>query len=232
MTRAAHRPPHIDSANSCARQRRSAASACLQAGGAQASKWRDDGDELNLAGVLNALDGVVDCPGRMLVVTSNHPEALDPALLRPGRINKRLFLGPMAPAAATAMAVHHFPDASAAELRAFRAALASAAATRLVPAHLEALCVEHDTLAGLAARLQASLDELEAGFAQFALPGTPRSAPSGAAEGRRRRAPPPSEPSAVEHAQPSAPSSQTSASGFADLGECVCADLGERLREY
>ena len=50
-------------------------------------------DKLNLAGLLNVLDGVVDTPGRILVMTTNHPEKLDPALIRPGRINKRLHLG-------------------------------------------------------------------------------------------------------------------------------------------
>ncbi len=47
-------------------------------------------DELNLAGLLNVLDGVVDAPGRLVVMTTNHPEKLDPALIRPGRINKKV----------------------------------------------------------------------------------------------------------------------------------------------
>jgi chaperone BCS1 len=47
-------------------------------------------DELNLSGLLNVLDGVVDTPGRMLVMTTNHPDVLDPALLRPGRIDKKM----------------------------------------------------------------------------------------------------------------------------------------------
>lgn len=48
----------------------------------------DGSDELNLAGLLNVLDGVVDTPGRLLVMSTNHPEVLDPALIRPGRINR------------------------------------------------------------------------------------------------------------------------------------------------
>ena len=39
-------------------------------------------DKLNLSGMLNVLDGVVDCPNRIVVMTSNHPEKLDPALIR------------------------------------------------------------------------------------------------------------------------------------------------------
>jgi chaperone BCS1 len=41
------------------------------------------------------LDGVVDCPNRILVMTTNHPEKLDPALIRPGRIDKIIYLGYM-----------------------------------------------------------------------------------------------------------------------------------------
>lgn len=37
--------------------------------------------------LLNVLDGVLETPGRILIMTSNHPERLDPALLRPGRID-------------------------------------------------------------------------------------------------------------------------------------------------
>jgi hypothetical protein len=41
-------------------------------------------DALNLSGLLNCLDGVVDSPGRLVILTSNHPEVLDPALVRGG----------------------------------------------------------------------------------------------------------------------------------------------------
>ncbi|CAK9036331.1 unnamed protein product [Durusdinium trenchii] len=50
-------------------------------------------DKLNLSGLLNILDGVVDTPGRVVVMTTNHPEKLDPALIRRGRINKKIHLG-------------------------------------------------------------------------------------------------------------------------------------------
>jgi len=52
-------------------------------------------DKLNLSGILNVLDGVVDTPGRIVIMTTNHPEVLDPALIRPGRIDKKLLLGHM-----------------------------------------------------------------------------------------------------------------------------------------
>ena len=34
----------------------------------------------------------MDCPNRIVVMTSNHPDKLDPALIRPGRVNLKLLL--------------------------------------------------------------------------------------------------------------------------------------------
>ncbi len=44
-------------------------------------------DELDLATLLNALDGVRETPGRILILSTNYPERLDEALLRPGRFD-------------------------------------------------------------------------------------------------------------------------------------------------
>jgi hypothetical protein len=46
-----------------------------------------DNEKLTLSTVLNILDGVLEQPGRIIIMTSNHPEKLDRALLRPGRID-------------------------------------------------------------------------------------------------------------------------------------------------
>ena len=59
------------------------------------AKPKTSGDKLNLSGLLNILDGVIDCPGRIIIMTTNHPEKLDPALIRPGRVNKKLHLNYM-----------------------------------------------------------------------------------------------------------------------------------------
>ena len=40
---------------------------------------------VTLSGLLNAIDGVASHEGHILIMTSNHPERLDPALKRPGR---------------------------------------------------------------------------------------------------------------------------------------------------
>jgi chaperone BCS1 len=47
---------------------------------------------VSFSGLLNALDGVRSQEGRVLVMTTNHPEKLDPALLRPGRADVKVKL--------------------------------------------------------------------------------------------------------------------------------------------
>lgn len=42
---------------------------------------------LTLGGLLNALDGAAASEGRLVFMTTNHAERLDPALLRPGRVD-------------------------------------------------------------------------------------------------------------------------------------------------
>ena len=49
---------------------------------------------LTLPGLLNALDGVGAVDGRLLFMTCHRAESLEPALVRPGRIDRRLRFGP------------------------------------------------------------------------------------------------------------------------------------------
>jgi chaperone BCS1 len=49
-------------------------------------------DSPTLAGMLNALDGVSTPRGLITFITTNHAESLDPALVRPGRIDYKLEL--------------------------------------------------------------------------------------------------------------------------------------------
>ena len=48
---------------------------------------------ITLSGFLNALDGVVASEERIVFMTTNHPEKLDPALIRPGRVDVKEYLG-------------------------------------------------------------------------------------------------------------------------------------------
>lgn len=44
-------------------------------------------DPITLSSLLNILDGILEIPGRLIIITSNYPERLDKALIRPGRID-------------------------------------------------------------------------------------------------------------------------------------------------
>eukprot|EP01103_Thecamoeba_quadrilineata_P013702 TRINITY_DN3884_c0_g1_i1.p1 TRINITY_DN3884_c0_g1~~TRINITY_DN3884_c0_g1_i1.p1 ORF type:complete len:478 (-),score=88.80 TRINITY_DN3884_c0_g1_i1:95-1477(-) len=46
---------------------------------------------LSFTGLLNALDGVSNSDGRVFVMTSNHYERLDPALVRAGRVDMKIY---------------------------------------------------------------------------------------------------------------------------------------------
>ena len=45
---------------------------------------------VSLSTLLNCLDGYAMHEGTIIIMTSNHPEVLDPALIRPGRIDTHL----------------------------------------------------------------------------------------------------------------------------------------------
>lgn len=56
------------------------------------TKKEEEQSKLTLSGLLNAIDGVFSNHGRILIMTTNHPDVLDDALIRPGRIDcKYLF---------------------------------------------------------------------------------------------------------------------------------------------
>ncbi|KAK8848760.1 P-loop containing nucleoside triphosphate hydrolase protein [Apiospora arundinis] len=58
---------------------------------------------VTLSGLLNVIDGPDSVNGRILLMSSNHPEQLDPALIRPGRVDQKLYLGHISSACAETM---------------------------------------------------------------------------------------------------------------------------------
>jgi len=125
------------------------------------SLWsKEEKDELNLAGLLNVLDGVVDTPGRVLIMTTNHPEMLDPALIRPGRIDKKIMLGYMEALDVIDMLSHYFQDEEVTDDLRQRVELAisgdgSQPKLNLTPAQVEQLCAEHDFIEDMIQQLEA-----------------------------------------------------------------------------
>jgi len=53
----------------------------------------ESSEKLSLSFLLNLLDGVLETPGRILIITTNRPEKLDKALIRPGRIDINIKVG-------------------------------------------------------------------------------------------------------------------------------------------
>jgi ATP-dependent 26S proteasome regulatory subunit len=44
-------------------------------------------DKLTLSCLLNIFDGILETPGRIIILTTNYPDRIDKELLRPGRID-------------------------------------------------------------------------------------------------------------------------------------------------
>ncbi|KAI8165918.1 putative mitochondrial chaperone BCS1-B [Colletotrichum sp. SAR 10_70] len=64
-----------------------------------------------LSGLLNVLDGVGSQEGRIVIMTTNRPEQLDSALVRPGRVDMKVLLGNISQKSAEEMFVRMFsPD--------------------------------------------------------------------------------------------------------------------------
>lgn len=70
----------------------------------------DKGSGITLSALLNCLDGAMAKEGRILIMTSNHPERIDPAIIRPGRIDKTVIFGPAGVDEAVRMFARFFPE--------------------------------------------------------------------------------------------------------------------------
>lgn len=68
------------------------------------------GGFLTLSGVLNAIDGIAASNGRILIVTTNAPDKLDPALMREGRIDLVMHLTYLCDETFRGMFKRFFPD--------------------------------------------------------------------------------------------------------------------------
>lgn len=50
-------------------------------------EYNNPDDKLTLSCLLNVFDGILETPGRIIILTSNYPQKIDKAILRPGRID-------------------------------------------------------------------------------------------------------------------------------------------------
>uniref|UniRef100_K3WXX9 AAA+ ATPase domain-containing protein n=1 Tax=Globisporangium ultimum (strain ATCC 200006 / CBS 805.95 / DAOM BR144) TaxID=431595 RepID=K3WXX9_GLOUD len=107
-------------------------------------KPKDKSDRLNLSGLLNVLDGVIDCPGRIVIMTTNHPEKLDPALIRPGRVNKKLLLSHMGVPQIQEMIEYYCMIKFTPEQTKALDEVFTATDQKFTPAEIEEFCAEYD----------------------------------------------------------------------------------------
>ena len=85
-----------------------------------------EGLGVSLSGLLNVLDGFYAPENMLFFMTTNKVEALDDALLRPGRIDYRLFLGRADDAQKIELYLRFFPAAGLAKAKDFVATRAFA----------------------------------------------------------------------------------------------------------
>lgn len=114
-------------------------------------------DRLNLSGLLNVIDGVIDCPQRMLIITTNHPEKLDPALTRPGRINMQLHLDYVVYQQTLDMISHYIADFTMAQKIKLQNIFQHE--PKITPAALEKLCIAYDNVGDILSEIENSLTE-------------------------------------------------------------------------
>jgi chaperone BCS1 len=74
---------------------------------------------VTLSGLLNVLDGFNAPENALFVMTTNRIETLDEALLRPGRVDYKLFMGEAAESQKIELYLRFFPEASETEAREF-----------------------------------------------------------------------------------------------------------------
>lgn len=103
---------------------------------------------ISFSGLLNAIDGVAAQEGRALVMTTNHRDRLDPALIRPGRADVHVELGLVGAGVGRALFLRFFPGEERLATE-FAQALGS---SRLAPAALQGWLLRHAEDPGMAAK--------------------------------------------------------------------------------
>jgi chaperone BCS1 len=130
----------------------------LVSGPVQSSAPKNDVSSVTLSGLLNALDGFSAPDNVLFVMTSNQMEALDPALLRPGRIDYRLRLGPATEEQKIELYRSFFPHASMLEAELF---VAGETATQTMAEFQGALLALESTKRESDSRKEDQLDQAE-----------------------------------------------------------------------
>lgn len=95
---------------------------------------------VTFSGLLNALDGVASAEERIIFMTTNHLERLDPALIRPGRVDMKVFVGNATEEQSIRLFRHFYPDATENDILTFSRNIAPLIG-RVSPAQLQGFFV-------------------------------------------------------------------------------------------
>jgi chaperone BCS1 len=117
-----------------------------------ARETQDTRIQFSFSGLLNALDGVGAQEGRIVVLTTNHRERLDKALLRPGRIDLEIELGNATASQLRGLLQRFFPDVRERIDR----IVSDYPAKSLSPAQVQQILIAADNLDEAEAALRAS----------------------------------------------------------------------------
>lgn len=94
-------------------------------------------DELTLSNLLNAIQGPLEAPGRILVMTTNHPDKLDKALIRDRRIDINIKMTPLQGKSLQEMILSFFPDKNYCDLAKYTPLTNT---NNITPATIQNLC--------------------------------------------------------------------------------------------
>ena len=119
-----------------------------------ARQKQDDRIAVSFSGLLNALDGVAAQEGRIIFLTTNHREQLDPALIRPGRIDVEFKLDLASRAQIATMLQRFHPDA---EVQ-ITALVAELPERKLSPAQIQQALLAHGDLQQAVAALASATE--------------------------------------------------------------------------
>jgi chaperone BCS1 len=113
--------------------------------GRDATDDKTHNNKVTFSGLLNAIDGVASGDGGILFMTSNHPDLLDPALVRPGRCDDQVLIDHADADQAERMFLRFFPG-SLELARAFAARVGPGTSPADLQRHL--MDHAHDATAG------------------------------------------------------------------------------------
>lgn len=96
---------------------------------------------ITLSGLLNCLDGVLELNEGIVIITTNHPEKLDPALVREGRITMKINLNYMTSNCICDMIKHYYPDCELSN-----EIIKKIPNNKYTPAKIENICINNDNI--------------------------------------------------------------------------------------